>query len=332
MKCMISPFSSCYFNIASEEYFMSHFDDDVFYLYINSPCIVVGKHQNASAEIDQAYVHEHKIDVVRRQSGGGAVYHDHGNLNYGFITKEKGQDIDEVFREFTYPILNVLQKMGANASFSGRNDLVIDDKKISGVAQYHSGGKVLLHGTLLFDSDLTQLAASLNADPRKFQDKSVKSVKSRVSNIRPFLNDTHTIEEFTSTVIREVLAQFPDARMYEYTDQDKAGIRQLAEEKYSTWEWVYGTSPKFTYTHALKYEKGVLDIGLAVSSGLIEEIAFYGDFFGTKEIDDLGLLLIGTPYRRESVEKVLADVALDEYVFGLSKELFIDSLFVNSIS
>lgn len=332
MKCMISPFSSCYFNIASEEYFMSHFDDDVFYLYINSPCIVVGKHQNASAEINQAYVHEHKIDVVRRQSGGGAVYHDHGNLNYGFITKEKGQDIDEVFREFTFPILKVLQKMGANASFSGRNDLVIDDKKISGVAQYHSGGKVLLHGTLLFDSDLTRLAASLNADPRKFQDKGVKSVKSRVSNIRPFLSDTHTIEEFTSTIIREVLSLFPNASMYAYTDQDKAGIKQLAEEKYSTWEWVYGTSPKFTYAHALKYEKGLLDIGLAVSSGLIERIAFYGDFFGTKEIDALGILLTGIPYRRESVEKVLADVALDEYIFGLSKELFIDSLFVNSIS
>jgi len=332
MKCMISPFSSCYFNIASEEYFMSNFDDDVFYLYINSPCIVVGKHQNASAEINQAYVHEHKIDVVRRQSGGGAVYHDHGNLNYGFITKDKGQDIDEVFREFTLPILNVLQKMGALASFSGRNDLVIDDKKISGVAQYHSGGKVLLHGTLLFDSDLTQLAASLNADPRKFQDKSIKSVKSRVSNIRPFLSNTHTIEEFTSTVIREVLAQFPNARMYEYTDQDKAGIKQLAEEKYSTWEWVYGTSPKFTYTHALKYEKGLLDIGLAVSSGLIEEIAFYGDFFGTKEIDALGILLIGTPYSRESVGEVLGEVALDDYIFGLSKELFVDSLFANSIS
>ncbi|PKM85501.1 MAG: lipoate--protein ligase [Firmicutes bacterium HGW-Firmicutes-11] len=332
MKCMISPFSSCYYNIASEEYFMSQFDEDVFYLYINSPCIVVGRHQNASAEINQTYVHEQKIEVVRRQSGGGAVYHDHGNLNYGFITKAKGQEIDEVFREFTLPILNVLKKMGANASFSGRNDLVIEDKKISGVAQYHSGGKVLLHGTLLFDSDLTKLAAALNADPRKFQDKSVKSVKSRVSNIRPFLPDTHSIEEFTTTIIQEVLAQFPDARMYEYTDLDKAGIKRLAEEKYSSWDWVYGTSPRFSYNHVLKYEKGLLDIGLTVASGSIEEIAFYGDFFGTKEIDDLVKSLIGTPYHRESVEKALTDVVLDDYIFGLSKELFTDSLFANSIS
>jgi lipoate-protein ligase A len=329
MKCIVSPFNNCYKNIGSEEYFLSNFDDDIFYLYINSPCIVVGRHQNTASEINQTYVKENQIDVVRRQSGGGAVYHDHGNLNYGFISKNKGLDINEVFREFTLPILNVLKKLGADASFSGRNDLVIEDKKISGVAQYHTSSKVLLHGTLLFNSDLTKVSASLNADPRKFQDKSVKSIKSRVSNISPFLSKPLTIEEFTSFIISEVISEFPGSTIYELSEFDIKEIEKLADNKYSTWEWVYGNSPKFTYQGELKYEKGILDIGLYVESGLIKQVSIFGDFFGKREVEELTNALKNVNYQRNAVESALVDVNLDEYIFGLSKVAFIDSLFSN---
>jgi len=332
MKCIISPFNSCYMNIGSEEYFLSHFDDDIFYLYINSPSIIVGRHQNTYSEINQEYVRANGIDVVRRQSGGGAVYHDHGNLNYGFIAQNKGRDINEVFREFTVPIIKVLQKLGVDASFSGRNDLVIDDKKISGVAQYHNGNKILLHGTLLFSSDMSKVSQSLNADPRKFQDKSVKSVKSRVTNISPYLAQSLSIEQFTSILAKEVISQFPGSEIYELTMQDKEEIQKLADNKYATWEWVYGNSPNFTYWSELKYEKGILDIGLNVESGVIKDLTVYGDFFGTKDIDEMTSQFIGVPYEKDAVEAALAPLQLTDYIYELPKKLFIESLFSNSLS
>lgn len=327
MKCIMSPFRSCYQNIASEEYYLSHFDEDIFYLYINSPCIVVGNNQNTYSEINQKYVQEHGIDVVRRLSGGGAVYHDHGNLNYGFITKNTGQSIDDIFRELTRPILKVLQDLGADARFSGRNDLVIDGKKISGIAQYHTAEKTLLHGTLLFSSDLAKLSACLNADPRKFEDKSVKSIQSRVSNIRPFLSKQIDIEEFSSIIMESIMKMFPGSSMYELTEQDKAAIEKLANTKYATWEWVYGNSPEFTYQKTIKYEKGIVHIGLNVSSGIIQEISIQGDFFGKKNIEQLKKLLTNISYKYNSIESALAEIDLSDYIFGLSKKIFIDSLF-----
>jgi lipoate-protein ligase A len=234
MKCIISPFNSCYQNIGSEEYFLSRFEEDIFYLYINDPSIIVGRHQNTSAEINQEYVRQNDIEVVRRLSGGGAVYHDHGNLNYGFIVQNQGKDINEVFRKLTIPIIDVLQKLGAETEFSGRNDLIIDGKKFSGIAQYHKGNKVLLHGTLLFNSDLSKVSQSLNVDPRKFQDKGVKSVQSRVTNISPYLSRPLSIEDFTSILSKEVIHHFPNSDFYELNEQDKAEIQKLVDSKYST--------------------------------------------------------------------------------------------------
>ncbi len=330
MKCIISPYTSCYKNIGSEEYFLSKFDDDIFYLYINAPSIIVGRHQNTYAEINQEYVHQNGIEVVRRMSGGGAVYHDHGNLNYGFIAENQGKDINEVFREFTVPIINVLQKLGADARFSGRNDLVIDDKKISGVAQYHKGNKVLLHGTLLFSSDMTKVSESLNVDPRKFQDKSVKSVRSRVTNISPYLSEPLSIEDFTSILSKEVISQFQGTEIYELNDHDKEEIEKLADSKYATWQWVYGSSPNFTYWHELRYENGILDIGLDVESGAIKNLTIYGDYFGTKDIDEMTGYFVGLPYEKGAVEAVLAKFQLTDFIYKLPEELFIESLFSNS--
>jgi lipoate-protein ligase A len=186
-----------------------------------------------------------------------------------------------------------------------------------------------LHGTLLFNSDLTKVSASLNADPRKFQDKSVKSIKSRVSNISPFLSKPLTIEEFTSFIISEVISEFPGSTIYELSEFDIKEIEKLADNKYSTWEWVYGNSPKFTYQGELKYEKGILDIGLYVESGLIKQVSIFGDFFGKREVEELTNALKNVNYQRNAVESALVDVNLDEYIFGLSKVAFIDSLFSN---
>jgi lipoate-protein ligase A len=327
MKCILSPFNRCYLNIASEEYYLENFDEDVFYLYINRPCVIIGKNQNTYAEINQDYVQTNGIDVVRRNSGGGAVYHDLGNLNYGFITKSGGKDIHEIFREFTAPVLKVLTALGVNAVFSGRNDLTIDGKKFSGNAQFRSKDKVLIHGTLLFSSDLEQVSKSLNADPRKFEDKSIKSIKSRVTNILPYLPSPITVDEFSSIIINEILSGFPGAYTYEPTGHDREQIELLADKKYSTWEWNYGYSPEFNYRNALKYEFGLLDIGVRVESGMVKEIAVYGDFFGEKDINEVLSLLKDTPFDRSAFSKTLQGVSITEYILGLSNEAFTDCIF-----
>ena len=327
MKCIISPFNSCYLNIASEEYYIDNFDEDVFYLYINAPSIIVGKYQNAYAEINRDYVQKNGIEVVRRNSGGGAVYHDLGNLNYGFITKSGEKGISEVFSEFTGPVLSVLNRLGVGAVFSGRNDLTIEGKKFSGNAQYRKRGKALIHGTLLFCSDLEQVSKSLNADPRKFEDKSVKSIKSRVTNIFPYLASPITITEFSQVLMDEILSGFSGAFIYELTPHDREQIETLAKTKYSTWEWTYGNSPEFDYRHALKYSFGILDIGVRVETGLVKEITVYGDFFGEKDLDDVLALLKGLPFEKSAFTKALQDVSLGSYIFGLTNDEFTDCIF-----
>ena len=327
MKCITSPFKISYCNIASEEYYLENFDEDVFYLYINAPCIIIGKNQNAYAEINQDYVQKNDIAVVRRNSGGGAVYHDHGNLNYGFITKSEGKGIHEIFKEFTGPILKVLNDLNVDAVFSGRNDLTINGKKFSGNAQYRSKDKVMIHGTLLFSSDLERVSKSLNTDPRKFEDKSVKSIKSRVTNIFPYLSSPITIEEFSSIIIKEIISGFPDAYIYELTEHDRTQIEILANEKYSTREWVYGYIPEFKYRHTLKYDMGLLDIGVQVESGLVKELAVYGDFFGENDINDILPLFRGRSFERGAFEEALRGVSLEKYIFGLSNETFLNCIF-----
>jgi len=327
MKCVISPFNTCYLNIASEEYFLRTFEEDVFYLYINEPCIIIGRNQNAFAEINSEYVEKNNIAVVRRNSGGGAVYHDQGNLNFGFITKDKRKSIDEVFIEFTTPILNVLKALGVNAEFSGRNDLIIDGKKFSGNAQYRAEGKVMLHGTLLFSADLEKVSKSLNADPGKFNGKSITSVRSRVTNILPYLSAKMSMEEFSEAIISEVFSMFPTSYMYELTEEDRNKIKVLSEKKYSTREWVYGSASVFTYSHSLKYNRGIVDIKIQIDAGIIKEMRIYGDFFGEKELSEILPLFAGVPYSKGAIMKMLSEISISDYIFGLSNDEFVEYLF-----
>lgn len=327
MKCIISPFDSCYKNIAGEEYFMSTFNDDVFYLYINLPSIIIGKNQNAYSEINQEYVSKHDIKVVRRLSGGGAVYHDSGNLNFSFMVKNDDRDIDVVFHDYARPILHALRCLGADASFFGRNDLVINDKKISGNAQYRSPRKILQHGTLLFDSDLTAISNALNVSPIKYQGKSVKSVKSRVVNIRDFLTSEITMSDFKNAILKSVFEEISDAQLYELTESDILAISDLAEKKYSTWEWVYGNTPKFTYKNVFRFDKGTIEVQLNVLSGIIDNLTIYGDFFGVGEIKEFTDNFIGLPYNKATIEKRMADMDLGHYIWGLERNTLLNSFF-----
>ena len=194
MKLIILSTHDPYYNLAVEEYLFQTAEDEVFMLWQNEPTVVIGKNQNAYAEVELDVLRERGIHLARRITGGGAVYHDLGNVNYTFIAKSGQQGID--FAHFTAPILRALAELGIRAELSGRNDLLVDGRKFSGNAQYSANGKTLHHGTLLFDSDLTVLSDVLRPDEEKIRSKAVRSVRSRVTNLAPLLQKECQTGEF----------------------------------------------------------------------------------------------------------------------------------------
>lgn len=310
---------NAYFNIASEEYFLRNKNEDFFMLYINPPSIIIGKNQNTLAEINAEYVNKNNIAVVRRLSGGGAVYHCHGNLNFSFIITDKEESFMD-FEKFTRPIVSVLGSMGVSAQLSGRNDILIDDKKISGNAQFKSRGRMIHHGTLLFSSDLSKLKKSLKANPLKFKDKATKSVKSRVANICDYLENPIDIHEFKKLVISGILETNKDCEIYALTEADKKSIERLVEEKYSTWEWNYGYSPKYNFSSEEKFSCGLIQSYLFIEDGLIKSIKFYGDFFGKHDISELESRLTGIKHDRKNIEEILSETDPGNYFAGIIPE------------
>ncbi len=313
-----------YFNIASEEYFIKNFDEDIFLLYRNDNTIVVGKHQNTISEINVDYVEEKGIDVVRRMSGGGAVFHDLGNLNFCFI-KNMSETVGADFKKFTEPILEVLQELDVDAKFEGRNDLTIDGKKFSGNAEYvdKENNRVLHHGTLLFTSEMKDISQALKVNPLKFKDKSVKSVRSRVTNISSHLKKELSLEDFTEMIIKHVTKDIPESKIYKITEDDRKEIQKLADNKYSTWDWVYGKNAKYDFEKLFKTSGGTVEIHFNVKEGIITDAKIFGDFFGEKDIHDLEKILIGAKHNLEGMTTVLNTVDFGKYIKNTTVEEFV---------
>lgn len=326
MICILSPETKPAFNIASEEYLMKNFDEEVFLLYRNSPSIIVGKHQNTLSEINMEYVKEKNIEVVRRLSGGGAVFHDLGNLNFGFI--KKGEDTNLVdFKKFTLPIIDVLKKMNINAQFEGRNDITIDGKKFSGNAEHVYKDKVLHHGTLLFSSKMEDLSQALNVNPNKFRDKAVKSVKSRVTNIQEHLDREMSVEEFAEWLMKDIMELNPDSRRYEFTPKDKEAINDLMEKKYGTWEWNFGYSPRYNFSRFISTQGGHIEVNLDVENGIIKNAKFFGDFFSSKDISEIENAITNVPHNEVKVREILKDYNISQYFNKVSLDELISGLF-----
>ncbi|MFO8087537.1 MAG: lipoate--protein ligase [Bacteroidales bacterium] len=326
MICILSPEIKPAFNIASEEYLMKNFDEDVFLLYRNAPSIIIGKHQNTLSEINIDYVKENNIEIVRRLSGGGAVFHDLGNLNFGFIKIGENTNLVD-FKKFTLPIIDVLQKLGINARFEGRNDITIDGKKFSGNAEHVYKNKVLHHGTLLFSSKMGDLSKALNVNPRKFRDKAVKSVRSRVTNIKEHLGKDMTVEEFAEMLMDDIMKLNPQSKRYEYNETDKAAIQELVEKKYSTWEWNFGYSPKYNFSKFLATQGGHIEVNLDVENGIINNARFYGDFFSSKDIGEIEKALMGIPHNEVKVREVLEQYNISQYFNKVKLDELVSSLF-----
>src|SRR5699024_542258 len=245
---------------------------------INEPSIIIGKNQNSIEEINTDYVEENNIKVVRRLSGGGAVYHDEGNLNFSFITKDDGDSFHN-FARFTEPVVKALNDVGVPAELIGRNDLLVDGRKISGNAQFATRGRMFSHGTLMFDSEIEHVVSALNVNKEKIESKGIKSIRSRVANIAEYLQEKMTMEQFKALILRSIFEvdDIKDVPQYELTEQDWDRIHELSEERYQKWEWNYGKSPKFNVQASHKFDAGLVDVRLDVKNGTIENCKIYGD-------------------------------------------------------
>ncbi|MGG4546968.1 lipoate--protein ligase [Rossellomorea marisflavi] len=314
-------------NLAIEEYALKNLDINESYLlfYINEPSIIIGKNQNTIEEINTDYVEKQGLHVVRRLSGGGAVYHDLGNLNFSFITKDDGDSFHN-FKKFTEPVIEALNKLGVKAELSGRNDILAEGRKISGNAQFSTRGRMFSHGTLLFDSEMENVVSALRVKKDKIESKGIKSIRSRVANISEFLEEKMTIEEFRSTLLKYI---FNDSDVEEYvlTDDDWDRIHALSKERYQNWDWNYGKSPSFNLQHSHRFPVGQIDVRLEVKKGTIENCKIYGDFFGVGNVDEIEEKLTGIRYERNEIERVLEAVDIQHYFGKVTKEEFIDLVY-----
>ena len=308
--CINQLNSDPYFSLAAEEYFLKNFQEDFFMLWRSCSSVVVGKHQNALAEINHEFVRENQIPVARRLSGGGTVFHDPGNVNFSFIRNVA--NISEVsFKVFTFPIIEALKELGVEAYTTGRNDLLIDGKKISGNAEHIHRNRVLHHGTLLFDSHLEALKGALKVDLSKFEDKAVQSNRSEVTNIAKYLPKPMSVEEFTDFLFGEICQNFPEFQVYEPTPKDIEAIQKLSIEKYQTWEWIFGYSPRYSFTNSLDTANGTISVNLLVEKGRIAEVSISGSI-QSEFYQKVSWTLIGCRHDFEAVKRTLARLIDDK--------------------
>ncbi|MEX3490772.1 lipoate--protein ligase [Staphylococcus saprophyticus] len=303
-------------NLAMEEYVLKNMpkDDSYFLFYVNRPSIIIGKNQNTIEEVNQPYIDEHGIDVVRRISGGGAVYHDTGNLNFSFVTDDDGNSFHN-FKNFTEPIVEALQSLGVDADMSGRNDIQVGSAKISGNAMVKVKDRMFSHGTLMLNSELNEVQNALKVNPAKIKSKGIKSVRSRVANISEFLDEPLDIDRFKEIILKTIFGEATQVEEYILTDDDWKKIEQLSNEKYRTWEWNYGRNPKYNFEREEKFEKGFVQIKLDVKKGRIEHAKIFGDFFGEGDITELENALEGTMHEFDSIEEALSNYDIYHY-FG----------------
>lgn len=315
-------------NLAIEEYALINLDINETYLlfYINEPSIIIGKNQNTIEEINTEYVEKNNIKVVRRLSGGGAVYHDLGNLNFSFITKDDGESFHN-FRKFTEPVIRALKKLGVNAELSGRNDIVVEGRKISGNAQFATRGRMFSHGTLMLNSEIDNVVSALRVKKEKIESKGIKSIRSRVANISEFLDQEITMEQFKQLLLQYIFEGEESIPTYELTDKDWEEIHKISEQRYKNWDWNYGKSPKFNYQHSQRFPIGSIDVRLEVNKGIIENCKIYGDFFGVGDVKDIEDRLKGIKYERSEIEKALMDVDIKHYFGNITLEDFLQLVY-----
>jgi len=327
MRAIQSPSTDPRFNLALEQYIFDQMPRNRSYLMLwrNDRTIVVGKHQDTFAEINADYVRANQIQVVRRLSGGGAVYHDLGNVNFTFIADHTGSDFD--FSTFCRPVIWALESLGVPAELNGRNDMTIRGRKFSGNSQYVKEGRVMHHGTLLYDSDLSVVSSALAPSRDKLTSKGLPSVRSRVTNIKPYVNDPQmTVEDFWAA-LRERMFRCFSMRKYQLSPQELEQVEELRKRIYSQWEWNHGHSPACSIRKERRVEGcGTLQIHMDVEKGNITRLAFRGDYFVRKDSDALAEYLQGTPLEEGALRQALKDWPVEDYFVRMDLDTFVSAM------
>jgi len=353
MLYIVDNHTNPYWNLAAEEYLFTHFSEPIFRLWRNENSIIVGKYQNTLSEIDLQYVKTNHIKIVRRLTGGGAVFHDLGNINFTFIEdKIKGENTSDMFKRFTSPIINALNSLDVKAYMEGRNDLLIDGRKFSGNAICIHNNRILQHGTLLFKVGMNNLSLALKSKPEKFKDKAVQSNRSRVTNISEHLkssmfihnnvignnNDSNLSKvaksiEISTTEFQKYLGSFicekysETIKTYKYSSEDLENIDKLVKSKYELDEWNFGKSPKYNFQNSAKYKGGLIELNFSVKQGIITDIKIYGDYFFTLPTEDIYDKLIGVKHTKKDIEKIIATLPINKYFANITPEEIVKLFF-----
>ncbi len=312
-------------NLAIEEHLLRNVfvDEPMLLFYINESAVIIGRNQNTVAEIDLDFVEANDIHVVRRLSGGGAVYHDLGNLNFSFVTNGRADLHD--FAKFTDPVITVLKELGVDAELRGKSDIFANGKKISGNAQYAAKERMFSHGTLLFDTNLANLLKAINPRQMEITSNAVQSIRNFVTNIRELLAEDMDVYQFRTALLRGIFGS-NDIPAYELSGADWQQIDRIAAERYKRWGWNYGRSPKFNIRQKEKFPAGTIEAHIDVTKGRIQTIKFYGDFTGQRDVAELESFLVGMPYDRGALTAVFTEIDLNDYFGPVEKDAFLTFL------
>lgn len=310
------------YNHALEEYLFNNFDDDIFIIWRNRPCVLIGRNQNIYKEVNIDYCYENNMDIVRRLSGGGAIYCDPDIVQYTFITKEREGNS---FAYFTKPVLIALEKLGLKGEFTGRNDLIINGKKFSGNAQYHNNGKVLHHGSILYGGNIEKMKNSLKPNPLKFVGKNVNSVSSRVGMLKNEID--LSIIEFMEHIKNTVLEEFNIENITRISKDMEEKVEKIRLEKFANESWNFGKSPSSDIKHSVKHNFGIVEYGISICDGVVENIFINGDFFGKNDISKFSKKIIGTKFTKKDFKESLYTNKISDYIDGMTTEIFIEDIF-----
>lgn len=321
MKYIVNTSNDPAYNVALEAYAFQKLTDidEIFILWINEPAIIIGRHQNTIQEINKEFIDKNGIHVVRRLSGGGAVYHDLNNLNYTIISNNTQEGAFD-FQTFSKPVIDTLAKLGVKAEFTGRNDLEINGQKFAGNAQAYYKGRMMHHGCLLFDVDMSVLGQALKVSKDKIESKGIKSVRARVTNIVDHLSDKITVQEFSDVILAQVKEEYPEMDEYVLSDAELSEIQAMRDNQFATWDWTYGKAPEYTIERGVRYPAGKITTYANVENSTIKSVKIFGDFFGVKPVDDIEKMLEGVRYDYKDVLAALKTVDTSQYFSRMTPE------------
>jgi lipoate-protein ligase A len=327
MRYLLNKSTNPYFNLALDEYALKHInlDEDFFFLWRNEPSVIIGKNQNTLEEINQAFIEKNNIKVARRVSGGGAVYHDLGNLNFTFIINVDNPG-EVNYKKYVQPVIDALAQMGVNAQASGRNDILINGLKISGNAQRMANRKLMHHGTLLYDVNIEDLVQALHVAPDKYISNGVKSVRSRVTNIKEHLPNSTDIIDFWNSLHFFLSNKGKDQEIV-LNETEIAKIEFEAMNRFATWDWIYGKSPEFNFVNMKRFKGGSLEIKADIKHGHIQSIRFIGDYLGLMDVNVIEKRLMNIRFNKADVDHMLRDYDLRTYFGEITKEEIMSLMF-----